>query len=81
MDEAFLGGELAEQQFAAIELIRKNMRAAKERASHYQRQLSETVKTKEKNETILHELVTDPNFSGAGLDPTGSPGGDEESRD
>ena len=79
VDEAFLGGELAEQQFAAIELIRKNMRAAKERASHYQRQLSETVKTKEKNETILHELVTDPNFSGAGLDPTGSPGGDEES--
>ena len=79
VDEAFLGGELAEQQFAAIELIRKNMRAAKERASHYQRQLSETVKTKEKNETILHELVADPNFSGAGLDPTGSPGGDEAS--
>eukprot|EP01043_Picozoa_sp_COSAG02_P021133 COSAG02_NODE_1064_length_14845_cov_137.957616_6_plen_1425_part_00 len=78
VDEAFLGGELAEEQVAAIELIRKNMRAAKERASHYQRQLSETVKTKEKNETILHEMVTDPSFAAAGYDPTGSPGGGDE---
>lgn len=78
VDEAFLGGELAEQQIAAIDLIRKNMRAAKERASHYQRQLSETVKTKEKNETILHEMVTDPSLAAAGYDLTSSPGGGDE---
>eukprot|EP01043_Picozoa_sp_COSAG02_P028216 COSAG02_NODE_1700_length_11253_cov_40.995786_7_plen_1401_part_00 len=78
VDKAFLGGELAEQQIAAIDLIRKNMRAAKERASHYQRQLSETVKTKEKNETILHEMVTDSSLAAAGHDPTSSPGGSDE---
>jgi hypothetical protein len=74
-DDGFLGKQCAEQQVAAIDRIRKDTRAAKKRISHYQTQLSKTIKTKETNETILHEMVNDSNVSAAGFDPGSSPGG------
>ena len=65
-DEMFLGQQRANQQVDALDRIRKDTRAAKERIQHYQTQLSETIQAKEKNEkSLLQDLVNDPTVSSA----------------
>ena len=61
LDKARSG--LADEQVAAIDTIRKEAKARRDRLAHYKKELSTVLKTKEANETILHEMVVDPNLS------------------